>query len=207
MPDPNMQIHPTAEVSPLARIGEGSRVWNHVQVREGAQIGRWCIIGKGAYIGLDVVIGNRVKIQNGASVYRGARIEDGVFIGPHACLTNDKFPRAITAAGELKGSSDWEVGSIVVQYGASIGAGAVILAGVTVGRFAMVGAGAVVTKDVVAHGLVVGNPAQLVGFVCACGHRLVQVDESQTVKIEEHAVKVCRHFSCPTCGSEYSFTT
>jgi len=165
-------IHPTAEVSPKAQIGEGTRIWHHAQVREGARIGRNCIIGKNVYIDFDVTIGDNVKIQNNASVYHGVKIEDGVFIGPHACLTNDKIPRAITPTGELKSSQDWEVGRILVKYGASIGAGAVILPNVTIGRFAMVGAGAVVTRDVPDHGLVVGNPARLVGYVCRCGRRL-----------------------------------
>jgi len=203
----HVQIHPTAEVSSLARIGEGTKIWHQAQVREGAQIGRFCIIGKGVYIDFDAVIGDQVKIQNGASIYHGVTIEDGVFIGPHACLTNDKLPRAITPEGQLKRDADWEVGKILIQYGASIGAGAVILPGVTVGRFAMVGAGAVVTKDVVAHGLVVGNPARLVGFVCMCGHRLAEANGKQTVKLEEQTLRVSRHFSCPVCGRDYTFST
>jgi UDP-2-acetamido-3-amino-2,3-dideoxy-glucuronate N-acetyltransferase len=194
----DVQIHPTAEVSPQAQIGAGTKIWHQAQVREGARIGQSCIIGKGVYIDFDVVIGDRVKIQNGASIYHGVTIEDGVFIGPHACLTNDKFPRAITPEGQLKRDADWQVGKILIQYGASIGAGAIILPGVTVGRFAMVGAGAVVTKDVIAHGLVVGNPARLVGFVCQCGHRLVPVSDE-----EQPGEK--KHFSCPACGREYTF--
>ncbi|MGQ9493349.1 MAG: acyltransferase [Anaerolineae bacterium] len=193
-----VQIHPTAEVSPQAQIGEGTKIWHQAQVREGARIGRSCIIGKGVYIDFDVVIGNLVKIQNGASIYHGVTIEDGVFIGPHACLTNDKFPRAITVEGKLKRDADWEVGKILIQHGASIGAGAVILPGVTIGRFAMVGAGAVVTKDVVAHGLVMGNPARLVGFVCQCGHKLVQASST------EQRGQASDYF-CPVCGREYTF--
>ncbi|MGB9880554.1 MAG: acyltransferase, partial [Anaerolineae bacterium] len=132
-------------------------------------------------------------------IYHGVTIEDGVFIGPHACLTNDKLPRAITPEGQLKRDTDWEVGKILIQYGASIGAGAIILPGVTVGRFAMVGAGAVVTKDVVAHGLVIGNPARLVGFVCQCGHRLVPWSDREQPGKE-------KRFSCPVCGREYTFS-
>jgi acetyltransferase-like isoleucine patch superfamily enzyme len=188
-------IHPTAEVSPKAQIGEGTRIWHHAQVREGAKIGRNCIIGKNVYIDFDVTIGDNVKIQNNASVYHGATIEDGVFIGPHACLTNDKIPRAITPAGELKGSQDWEVGRILVKYGASIGAGAVILPNVTIGRFAMVGAGAVVTRDVPDHGLVVGNPARLVGYVCRCGRRL----RLQGVRGQKMLMV------CEVCNEEYEF--
>lgn len=203
----DVQIHPTAEVSSLATIGDGTRIWHQAQVREGARIGQSCIIGKGAYIDLDVVIGDRVKIQNGASIYHGVTIEDGVFIGPHACLTNDRLPRAIAPEGHLKRDADWEVGRILVQYGASIGAGAIILPGVTVGRLAMVGAGAIVTRDVVAHGLVVGNPARLVGFVCICGHRLVEANGEQALRIDEQTLKISRSFSCSACGRDYTFFT
>jgi acetyltransferase-like isoleucine patch superfamily enzyme len=192
-----VHIHPTADVSSLAEIGDGTRIWRQVQVREGAQIGRSCILGKGVYVDSKVVIGNLVKIQNGASVYRGVTVEDGVFIGPHACLANDKRPRAITPEGRLKEVDDWEVGPIMIKYGASIGAGAIILPGVTVGRFALVGAGSVVTKDVVPHALVMGNPAKQAGYVCACGHKLVQTGASGKVQ----------HFVCPVCEREYSFAT
>jgi UDP-2-acetamido-3-amino-2,3-dideoxy-glucuronate N-acetyltransferase len=219
-------IHPTAEVSPLAMIGEGTRIWHQAQIRERARIGRSCIIGKGVYIDFDVTIGDRVKIQNGVSIYHGANIEDGVFIGPHACLTNDKLPRAITPEGELKSDADWEVGKTLVQYGASIGAGAIILPGVTVGRFALVGAGAVVTRDVAAQALVVGNPARQLGFVCMCGQRLQRTATPRTPR-QEHGAEYREHgvdaggsrqdapeavdaeaghcFSCPSCGREYTF--
>lgn len=191
----NVQIHSTAEVSPLAMIGAGTRIWHQAQVRERARIGALCIIGKGVYIDFDVVIGNQVKIQNGACIYHGATIEDGVFIGPHACLTNDRLPRAITPDGQLKRETDWQAGKTLVQYGASIGAGAILLPGITVGRFALIGAGAVVTHDVPNHGLVIGNPARLIGFVCACGERLAQADTSEAG----------RTFSCTSCGRHYTF--
>jgi len=206
VPIARIQIHPTADISPLADIGEGTKIWHQVQIRENARIGSFCIIGKCVYIDFDVVIGDRVKIQNNASIYHGVTIEDGVFIGPHACLTNDKLPRAITPEGRLKQDTDWEVGQTLIQYGASIGAGAIILPGITVGRFAMVGAGAVVTKDVVAHGLVVGNPARLVGFVCSCGHQLVKA-ESRYPLDEAGASEEKQRFLCPSCGREYTFST
>ena len=174
-------IHETAEVSEKAQVGEGTKVWHQAQIRENAKVGTNCIIGKGVYVDNDVVIGNNVKIQNGASIYHGVTIEDGVFIGPHACLTNDKYPRAITPAGDLKQDQDWEVGRITVKYGASVGARAVVLPDVVVGRFAMIGAGAVVTRDVPDQGLVQGNPARLVGFVCKCGRRLVERDREEDV--------------------------
>jgi UDP-2-acetamido-3-amino-2,3-dideoxy-glucuronate N-acetyltransferase len=173
-----MIIHPTAEVSATAKIGEGTRIWHQAQVREGAAIGRNCIVGKGVYVDFDVIIGDNVKIQNGAQIYHGVTLEDGVFIGPMACLTNDRFPRAITPDGRLKAADDWEVGPIMVRRGASIGACAVVLPGVTIGRFALVAAGAVVTTSVPDHGLVMGVPARLVGSVCACGRRLEQIGDA-----------------------------
>ncbi len=162
-------IHETAEVSPLATVGEDTRIWHHAQVRERARIGRGCTLGKGVYVDFDVVIGDNVKIQNGVMLFHGCVVEDGAFLGPGVILTNDKFPRAINPDGTLKTDADWEVGTVRVRRGASVGAGAVVLPGVTIGQFAMVGAGAVVTRDVPDHGLVVGNPARLVGFVCFCG--------------------------------------
>jgi UDP-2-acetamido-3-amino-2,3-dideoxy-glucuronate N-acetyltransferase len=168
----NVVIHSTAEVSSEAQIGSGTRIWHLVQIREGVTIGQNCIIGKDVYIDFDVKIGNNVKIQNSALVYHGATIEDGVFVGPQACLTNDRNPRAITVDGRLKGNDDWVVGPILVKFGASLGAGSLILPNVTVGRFALIGAGAVVSRDVPDHGLVVGNPAHLVGYVCHCGGKM-----------------------------------
>jgi len=165
-------IHPTAEVSPQATIGEGTRIWHQAQVREGARIGQNCILGKGVYVDFDVVIGDNVKIENGCFVYHGATLEDGVFLGPGVILTNDRLPRAINPDGSLKTNADWEVGRVLIKRGASLGAGVVVLPDVTIGAFAMVGAGSVVTKDVPEYGLVVGNPARLVGFVCYCGARL-----------------------------------
>jgi acetyltransferase-like isoleucine patch superfamily enzyme len=168
----DVYIHPTAEVSPGAKVGAGTHVWHQAQVREGVRVGCDCIIGKGAYIDFGVQIGKRVKIQNYALIYHGATLEDGVFIGPRACLTNDKIPRAITPEGMLKGDDDWQVGYTTIRYGASIGAGAILMPGVSVGRFAMVGAGAIVTHDVPDYALVAGLPARVAGYVCACGRRL-----------------------------------
>jgi UDP-2-acetamido-3-amino-2,3-dideoxy-glucuronate N-acetyltransferase len=184
-----VRIHPTADVSPKAVIGEGTSIWHQCQVREGAHIGEQCILGKNVYVDFDVPIGNRVKIQNNCSVYHGAVIEDGVFLGPHVVITNDLYPRAINPDGTQKGNDDWEVGPVRIGYGAAIGARTVILPGVTIGRFALVGAGAVVTRDVPAHGLVVGTPARLIGYVCACGRRLQEADGG---------------LSCAHCGATYS---
>jgi len=172
-------IHPTADVSPQATIGPGSRIWHQAQVRERAAIGHNCIVGKGAYIDFDVAIGNNVKIQNGVYVYHGVTVQDGVFLGPGVILTNDKLPRAINPDGSLKSDADWQVSPTLIQRGASVGAGAVILPGVTIGEFALIGAGSVVTRDVPAHGLVYGNPARLHGHVCRCGRPLTEQKNQQ----------------------------
>lgn len=167
-------IHPTADVDPRARIGDGTKIWHHAQVRENAQIGRNCILGKGVFVDFGVRIGDNCKLQNYALVYHGAELEDGVFIGPRASLLNDKLPRAITGAGELKTAADWQVGRILVRRGASVGAGAIILPNVTIGEFALIGAGAVVAQNVPSFALVLGNPARQIGYVCVCGHRLAE---------------------------------
>lgn len=179
----SVAIHSTAEVSPNAQIGSGTRIWHFVQIREGVVIGQNCIIGKDVYVDSDVKIGNNVKIQNSALIYHGVSLEDGVFVGPQACLTNDLHPRSINSDGSLKGNEDWEVGPILVKYGASLGAGSIILPNVTIGRFALIGAGAIVTRDVPDHGLVVGNPARLVGYACHCGRKLEQQSEAWICKV------------------------
>lgn len=178
-----VMVHPTATIETDAVIGTETRVWHQAQVREAAIIGRECILGKGVFVDRGVRVGDRVKIQNYACLYHGSVIEDGVFIGPHVVLTNDRLPRAITPLGALKADDDWQCGETRVGMGASLGAGAVILPGVTIGAWAMVGAGAVVTADVPPHGLVVGTPARLIGSVCACGNRRAPADGR-----------------CPTCG-------
>jgi UDP-2-acetamido-3-amino-2,3-dideoxy-glucuronate N-acetyltransferase len=165
-------VHPTADVSPQASIGAGTKIWQHCQVREGSVIGRSCILSKGVYVDAGVRIGNNVKIQNGISLYHGVILEDGVFCGPHCVFTNDRQPRAINPDGTLKSAEDWTVSETLVRYGASIGAHATIVSGLTIGKWAMIGAGAVVTHPVPDYGLVYGNPARLHGFVCPCGERL-----------------------------------
>jgi len=165
-------IHPTAEVEEGAHIGDGTRIWHHAHVRSGASIGANCILGYGVYVDAGVHIGDNCKLQNRVSVYHGVTIEDGVFVGPHVAFTNDKHPRAIRADGSLSTDDDWTVSPTLVRNGASIGAGAVILPGVTLGRWCLVGAGAVVSRDVPDHGLVTGNPARLGGYACKCGHTL-----------------------------------
>jgi len=173
----NVRIHPTADVSDRADIGEGTGIWHQCQIREDAKIGRNCIFGKGVYVDFGVKIGDNVKVQNYVSIYHGVEIEDGVFIGPHVCFTNDNLPRAINPDGSLKAADDWILGRILVKRGAALGANSTILPKVVIGEWALVGSGSVVTKDVPDHGLVVGNPAHLIGFVCACGTRLTEGEE------------------------------
>jgi UDP-2-acetamido-3-amino-2,3-dideoxy-glucuronate N-acetyltransferase len=186
-------IHPTADVSGEAIIGERTRIWHRTQVCARARIGDDCIVGSGVYIDRGVIVGSRVKIQTGAQLYHGAVVEDGVFVGPMVCLTNDKYPRAINPDGQLKTDADWEVGEVHVRYGASLGAGAVILPNVTVGQFALVAAGALVVHDVPDHGLVAGQPARLVGYVCACGHPLRNPNAGSTLPL----------WICSDCAREY----
>jgi len=171
-------IHPTSEVSPEAVVGPGTKVWARSHIRERAVLGANCIVGEGVYIDADVRIGSNVKIQNGALLYRKLTLGDGVFIGPQVCFTNDLRPRAVTSDGRLKADADWTVGETFVERGASIGAAAVVLPGLRIGVWAMIGAGALVTRDVPAHALVAGSPARRMGWVCACGARLVNADGS-----------------------------
>jgi UDP-2-acetamido-3-amino-2,3-dideoxy-glucuronate N-acetyltransferase len=156
----SVRIHPTADVSSEAVIGPGSSIWNQAQIRERARIGSGCIIGKNVYVDFDVVIGDRVKVQNNVSLFHGVTVEDGVFVGPHVCFTNDRVPRAVNVDGSAKADDDWEVSPILVRRGAALGANSTILPGVTIGPWAMIGAGSVVTRDVAAYELVAGNPAR-----------------------------------------------
>ncbi len=156
----DVYIHQTADVSRKAVIGHNVKIWHQAQVRENAVIGDNCIIGKGVYIDHDVKIGNNVKIQNYAGIYFKTVIEDFVFIGPYACLTNDLYPKATSRNGKLLKKKQWSTGKILIKKGASIGAGAIILPNITVGENALVGAGSVVTHDVSASSTVIGVPAR-----------------------------------------------
>ena len=185
-------VAPTADVDVRADIGAGTRIWHLAQIREDASVGRDCNIGRGAYVGPGVVVGDNVKLQNYALVYEPARLADGVFVGPAAVLTNDEYPRAVTADGRLKSGHDWTAVGVTVGEGAAIGARAVCVAPVTVGRWALVAAGAVVTKDVPDFALVVGVPARRVGWVGRAGRPL--------------AAKGGGTWVCPETGAEYTET-
>lgn len=200
--DPSARVHPTADIEAGVTIGAGSSIWHRAQIRAGATIGRDCIIGRDAFIDEGVVLGDRVKVQNLALVYHGVTVEDGVFIGPNAILTNDRYPRAITATGALARGDDWTVSPVRLREGCSIGAGAVVVAGTVVGRFATVGAGAVVTKDVADHALVAGNPARLLGWVCACGQRLMDADGRPAPAVPVPGERAAT-LACPACGRTY----
>ncbi len=175
--------HPTAIVE-TDKIGEGTKIWHFVHIRENAKVGKNCNIGKCVYIDKDVEIGNNVKIQNFATIYKGVKIEDDVFIGPSVTFTNDLYPRAFI----------WSEDKIIptlVKRGASIGANATIICGITIGEYAMIGAGSVVTRDVPPFGLVYGNPAKLKGFVCYCGRKLRSIFKENEDSIE---------YKCEHCG-------
>ena len=173
------RVQPSADVDERAEVGAGTSVWHLAQIREDARLGRGCIIGRGAYVGPGVILGDHVKLQNYALVYEPARLEDAVFIGPAAVLTNDTYPRSVGVTGELKRPADWDARGVVVREGASVGARAVILAGVEIGRWALIAAGAVVTRNVPDFGLYAGVPARRIGWVGRACITLVPDGESR----------------------------
>jgi len=178
-------VHPTAVVDKTAIMGDGTKVWHFVHVRENAEIGRGCVLGDFVYVGRGVKIGNGVKLENRATVYGRVKIEDKVFVGPHVTFTNDLYPRSF--------STDWKIVPTLVKKGASIGAGAVVMCGVTIGEYAMIGAGSVVTKNVPSHAIVYGNPAEVKGFACKCGRNLEEREKKREFVL----------MKCLFCGEKY----
>ncbi|MFB7337442.1 acyltransferase [Streptomyces adustus] len=187
----NYRVQPSAQVDESAEIGAGSSVWDLAQIRDGARLGEGCVIGRGAYVGSGVRMGDNCKLQNYALVYEPAELGDGVFIGPAVVLTNDHNPRSVDPEGKQKRGGDWEAVGVKIADGASIGARAVCVAPIAIGRWAMIAAGAVVTKDVPDFALVVGVPARQVGWVGRAG-----------VKLVEHADEA-GVWECPQTGSLY----
>lgn len=177
-------VHESAYVDEPCAIGERTAIWHFCHVMRGARIGRACTLGQNVHVASDVVIGDRVKIQNNVSVYTGTIVEDDVFLGPSCVLTNVAIPRAQVSRRALYERT-------LLRRGATIGANATIVCGVTIGRYAFVGAGAVVTKDVPDYALVLGVPARRVGWVSRHGHRLRPSGDSGGV------------MTCPESGLRY----
>ncbi len=177
----NYFVHESSYIDELVEIGEGTKIWHFCHILKNVTIGKNCILGQNVMIGPNVKIGNNVKIQNNVSVYEGVEIEDDVFCGPSMVFTNVINPRAFIERKH-------EFRKTLVKRGATIGANATIVCGVTIGEYALIGAGAVVTRDVLPYALVVGVPARQIGWVCKCG---------TTLKFEEN-LAICKY-----CGNEY----
>lgn len=175
-------VHPSSVIDEGAVIGEGTRIWHFCHVMGGARIGRDCVVGQNVFIGADVVVGDRVRIQNNVSLYTGVTLEDDVFVGPSAVFTNVRTPRSAVSRRHAFESTR-------IGRGATIGANATIVCGVTIGEYAFIGAGAVVTRAVPPYGLAYGNPARLRGWMCRCGARLTLV-RGESLR-------------CRACGARY----
>lgn len=177
---PTAVIHETAEIEPGAAVGAGTRVWRAAHIRTGATLGRDCNIGANVFVDRNVRIGDRVKVQNNVSVYEGVELEDECFVGPAAVFTNDRNPRA---------TGTWQLAATRVARGASVGANATLVCGITLGEHSLVAAGAVVTRSVLPHQLVQGNPARPAGWVCRCGVVVSRAPQRPA----DLACEVCTH--------------
>jgi UDP-2-acetamido-3-amino-2,3-dideoxy-glucuronate N-acetyltransferase len=183
------EAHESAWIDPGADVGEGTRIWHFTHVMAGARIGRDCMLGQNVFVAGGAVVGDGVKVQNNVSIYDGVTLEDGVFCGPSTVFTNVVTPRSHVSRRHAFART-------VVRRGATIGANSTLLCGIEIGAWAFIGAGAVVTRDVPAHALVVGNPARQVGWACACGARLGPRRGHDTL----HEPRPLR---CATCGAAY----
>jgi UDP-2-acetamido-3-amino-2,3-dideoxy-glucuronate N-acetyltransferase len=161
----NYYAHPTATIDEPCEIGEGTKIWHYSHILKGAKIGKNCNIGQNVVIFPGSSLGDNVKVQNNISIYTGVILEDDVFCGPSMVFTNVTFPRS-----HISRKNEYE--RTLVKKGATIGANATIVCGVTINEYAFIGAGAVVTKDVPPYALVVGNPGKIIGWMCWCGERL-----------------------------------
>jgi acetyltransferase-like isoleucine patch superfamily enzyme len=191
------RIHPTAEIEAGVEIGEGTAVWAHVHARGPSRVGRDCIVGEKTYIGPGVTIGNLVKLNAMVYLPLGVTLEDGVMIGAGTIFTNDRYPRGTdVAVTELRDSGPGEhIFETLVQQGASIGAGCTIGSNLVLGRWSLVGMGSVVTRDVGAFHLVVGNPARSIAIVCRCGEPVWRFPHGTPPASDDAA--------CPACGLRY----
>jgi UDP-2-acetamido-3-amino-2,3-dideoxy-glucuronate N-acetyltransferase len=176
-------VHESSYVDEPSTIGEGTKVWHFSHLLKGVSLGKKCNIGQNVVIGPNVKIGDNCRIQNNVSVYEGVELEDNVFCGPSMVFTNVFNPRSEVVRKD-------EYRKTLVKRGASIGANATVVCGSTVGEYAFVGAGAVVTKDVPAYALVVGNPARRTGWMCRCGEKLGKASTGESI-------------TCEACGAGY----
>jgi len=194
---PPPKLHPTAIVEPGAQLGDGTAVWDSVHVRSGAVVGRECILGEKTYVAGGVHIGDLCKLNASVYVCAGVTLERGVMVAAHTVFTNDPRPRATDPALATLRPSEPDARTLrtTVREGASLGANCTIGPGLDLGAWCMVGMGSVVTKDVPAHALVVGNPARRVGTVCACGEVVARADAAGALPPGPHR--------CP-CGREVS---
>ncbi len=177
-------VHESAYIDDGAVIGRGTKIWHFCHVMSGAEIGENCSLGQNVFVARNVRIGNNVKIQNNVSVYEGVILEDDVFCGPSMVFTNVKTPRS---AYPRNTSADYA--ATLVKRGASIGANATIVCGVTIGEWSFVAAGALVSSNVPPYALVAGVPARVVGRVCECGEPLRLLDKDFAI--------------CAVCGRKY----
>lgn len=178
----NYFAHESAVIDEGAEIGEGTKIWHFSHIMKGAKIGKNCLVSQNCFIARDTKLGDGVKLENNVSVYTFVTLEDKVFVGPSAVFTNDLNPRAPYPKG-----GKWI--STLVKTGASIGANATIICGITIGKWAFIGAGAVVTKDVPDYAIVAGVPVKQIGWMCECGEKIKFDKEDKTI--------------CAKCGRKY----
>ncbi|HXQ28966.1 MAG TPA: DapH/DapD/GlmU-related protein [Gemmatimonadales bacterium] len=178
---PDYFVHESSYVDAGAQIGAGTKIWHFCHVMSGAVIGERCSLGQNVVVMPGTRLGNNVKVQNNVSIYEGVELDDDVFCGPSCVFTNVLTPRSHV-------SRKAEYQKTLVKRGATIGANATVVCGITLGEYAFVGAGAVVTKDVPPYALMVGVPAHRIGWMCQCGERLPKGDEVR----------------CARCGSQYA---